>query len=484
MPRRTKIVATLGPATDDPKILDELIQAGVDLVRINLSHDTQEAHQRRVEGVRERARAAGREIGILADLQGPKIRIGRFAVGSVSLGVGAEFCLDAECPLDAGDQTRVGLTYRGLVDDVDRGDTLLLDDGAIQLWVEEVQGNQVHCRVVVGGILSHHKGINKLGGGLSAPALTDKDRADLIFSARIQADYLAVSFVRSANDVREARRLLQEAGGPGGICAKIERAEALGKIESIIEASDAIMIARGDLGVEIGDAKLPAEQKRLIRLARSMNAVVITATQMMQSMIENPIPTRAEVFDVANAVLDGTDAVMLSAETSVGRYPAKAVQAMHRICLEAEKQSEVRKSTHRIDSVFGRVDEAIAMATMYTANHLGVSAIAALTESGSTVKWMSRISSGIPIYALTRHETTRTKVTLFRGVYPVGFDVAGTNQAKINEAVIEELLSRSAVRNDDLLIITKGDRSGVEGQTNIMKIMRVGEHLISKEDLD
>jgi pyruvate kinase len=464
--------------------LDELIQAGVDVVRINLSHDAQEAHRQRVEAIRQRAHAAGREIGVLADLQGPKIRIGRFAAGSVSLEVGAVFCLDAECPLDAGDQGRVGLTYRGLVNDVSRGDTLLLDDGAIQLWVDDLQGSQVRCRVVVGGILSDNKGINKLGGGLSAPALTDKDRADLAFSAHIQADYLAVSFVRTANDVREARRLLREAGGTGGICAKIERAEALGQIESIIEASDAIMIARGDLGVEIGDAKLPAEQKRLIRLARNMNAVVITATQMMQSMIDSPIPTRAEVFDVANAVLDGTDAVMLSAETSVGRFPAKAVEAMHRVCLEAEKQSEVRKSTHRIDSVFGRVDEAIAMATMYTANHLGVSAIAALTESGSTVKWMSRISSAIPIYALTRHGATRRKITLFRGVYPVAFDVASTDPAQVNEEVIEELLRRTAVRNEDLVIITKGDRSGVEGQTNIMKVMRVGEHLISKEDPD
>jgi len=484
MPRRTKIVATLGPATDDPKVLDELIQAGVDVVRVNLSHDAHEAHQRRVEAVRERARAVGREIGVLADLQGPKIRIGRFAEGPITLAVGAKFCLDADCPLDAGDSMRVGLTYRGLVDDVSRGDTLLLDDGALHLWVDDVQGSQVRCRVVVGGPLSNHKGINKLGGGLSAPALTDKDRADLIFAARLQVDYLAVSFVRSAQDVREARRLLQEAGGRGGICAKIERAEALGHIESIIEASDAIMIARGDLGVEIGDAKLPAEQKRLIKLARTMNAVVITATQMMQSMIDNSSPTRAEVFDVANAVLDGTDAVMLSAETSVGRYPAQAVEAMHRVCLEAEKQSEVRTSTHRIDSVFGRVDEAIAMATMYTANHLGVTAIAALTESGSTVKWMSRIGSAIPIYALTRHGATRTKVTLFRGVYPVEFDVASTNPAQVNAAVMEELLGRGAVRNDDLVVITKGDRSGVEGQTNIMKVMRVGEHLIPKEDSD
>jgi pyruvate kinase len=477
-------VATLGPATDDPKVLDDLIYAGVDVVRINLSHDQHDAHRARVEALRNRARASGRQVGVLADLQGPKIRIGRFSAGSIELRPGDEFALDATCPLDAGDQQRVGMTYAELANDVIRGDTLLLDDGAIQLWVDEVQDKGVRCKVVVGGTLSSSKGINKQGGGLSAPALTEKDRNDIRFAAGIEVDYLAVSFVRSPDDVRAARRLLQESGGAGGIVAKIERAEALDCIEEIIEASDAIMIARGDLGVEIGDAKLPAQQKGLIAIARRLNAVVITATQMMQSMIDNPIPTRAEVFDVANAVLDGTDAVMLSAETSVGKSPAKVVEAMHRVCLEAEKESKVRKSTHRIDTVFGRTDEGIAMAAMYTANHLGVTAIAALTESGSTVKWMSRISSGIPIYALTRHAGTRRKVTLFRGVYPVSFDLPDADYRKVNQEAIEELLRRGAVRNDDLVIITKGDRSGVEGQTNLMRVMRVGEHLIGPESKD
>lgn len=484
MPRRTKIVATLGPATDDPKVIDELLHTGVDVVRINLSHDKHEAHRARTEILRNRARASGRQVGVLADLQGPKIRIGKFRDGPIQLAPGEEFRLDAACSLDDGDQLRVGMTYPALVDDVARGDTLLLDDGAIQLWVDEVQGTEVRCKVVVGGPLSNNKGINKQGGGLSAPALTDKDREDIRFAASIDADYLAVSFVRSADDVRTARRLLREAGCEGGIVSKIERAEALDCIEEIIEASDAIMIARGDLGVEIGDAKLPAEQKRLIKLARQMNAVVITATQMMQSMIEHAVPTRAEVFDVANAVLDGTDAVMLSAETSVGKNPAKVVEAMHRVCLEVEKQSIIRTSSHRINSVFGRVDEAIAMAGMYTANHLGVSAIAALTETGSTVKWMSRISSGISIYALTPNVATRRKVTLYRGVYPVSFDISSEDYRKVNEEAIDELLRRSAVRNDDLVIITKGDRSGVEGQTNLMRIIRVGEHVTGKEDMD
>ncbi|MEY6432973.1 pyruvate kinase [Thioalkalicoccus limnaeus] len=476
MPRRTKIVATLGPATDDPRLLDAMIAAGVDVVRLNLSHDGHVRHRERAERVRERAAAAGRDVAVLLDLQGPKIRVGRFRDGAVDLTVGDAFIIDAECPIDGGDRARVGTTYPDLVTDLAAGDTLLLDDGAIELTVESVRGAAVHCRVLIGGPLSDNKGINRKGGGLSAPALTDKDRADIRFAAEIGADYLAVSFVRNGDDVRLARELFTEAGGAGGIVAKIERAEALSGIDDIIAAADAIMIARGDLGVEIGDAELPGVQKDLISRARESNSVVITATQMMQSMIANAHPTRAEVFDVANAVLDGTDAVMLSAETSIGRYPVKVVDAMHRICEEAEKQRSARRSTHRIDTVFGRVDEAIAMATMYTANHLGVKAIAALTETGSTVKWMSRISSGIPIYAPTRHIATRRKVKLFRGVYPVSFDVSNADIHEVNRDVIEVLLDHGIVRDGDLVIITKGDRSGVEGQTNIMKIMRVGEH--------
>jgi len=493
--RRTKILATLGPATDDKKTLDGLIAAGVDVVRINLSHGSHEEHRRRAEMVRDRARASGRQVGVLLDLQGPKIRVGKFCDGPVNLNEGDTFILDASCAKDGGNQTRVGLTYPEMVDDLKRGDTLLVNDGAIELWVEAVDRPEVRCRVMVGGVLSNGKGINRQGGGLSAPALTDKDREDIRFAAEIDADYLAVSFVACPEDVCEARRLLREAGGQGGIVAKIERAEALstridgdGKeiqvIDEIIAASDAIMIARGDLGVEIGDAQLPQVQKDLIRKARSMNSVVITATQMMESMITNPIPTRAEVFDVANAVMEGTDAVMLSAETAAGKYPVRAVEAMARICVSTEKRAEVRTSHHRLDSVFGRVDEGIAMATMYTANHLGVKAIAALTETGSTVKWMSRISSGIPIYALTRHVSTRRRVTLFRGVYPVSFDVHGEDINYVNQEIIDELVRRNAVRKDDLVILTKGDQRGVQGQTNIMKIMKVGEHIVDPNCAD
>lgn len=477
MLRRTKIVATLGPATDDPKVLDKLIEAGADVVRLNLSHGTHDEHRERTERVRNRARAHGRQVGVLADLQGPKIRIERFKNGPIQLEEGDTFILDAELGADEGTKERVGVAYKNLPNDVDRGNTLLLDDGRIELWVEESNGTEVKCRVVTAGELSDRKGINRLGGGLSAPSLTDKDREDIKLAAEIQADYMAVSFPRSADDINEARDLLHQAGGMGGIVAKIERTEALENIDDIIAASDVVMIARGDLGVEIGDAALPPVQKDIIKRAREMNRVVITATQMMDSMIHSQIPTRAEVFDVANSVFDGTDAVMLSAETASGDFPDKAVLAMDRICREAEKQPMTKQSDHRIHTVFGRVDEAIAMSAMYTANHLDVKAIAALTESGSTPLWMSRISSGIPIYALTRHVKTRRKVTLYRGVYPLSFDSTQQDHAVVNKEVVDELRRRGVVRDGDLVIITKGDLAGIMGGSNAMKIIRVGSEI-------
>jgi pyruvate kinase len=479
MPRRTKIVATLGPATDEKEVLDDMIRAGMDVVRVNFSHGEPDEHIRRADEVRNRARAHGHQVGVLADLQGPKIRIGRFREDRIFLDKDKNFILDTGLELDAGTRERVGLTYAGLADDVRRGDTLLLDDGRLVLWVEDVVGTEVRCRVVIGGELSNNKGINRQGGGLSADAITVKDRRDIAIAADMKADYVAVSFPRSADDVHHARELLREAGGHGGIVAKIERAEALDALEEIMEAADAVMIARGDLGVEIGDAELPAVQKRIIDVARSMDRVVITATQMMQSMIESPIPTRAEVFDVANAVIEGTDAVMLSAETAVGRYPARVIEAMDRVCAGAERQRITRTPQRRAQIRFKRTDEAIAKATMYTANSLGVKAIAALTESGATPLWMSRIRSGIPIYALTRHVETRRKVTLYRGVYPVSFDVTSADHAEVNREAIEELMRRGAVRDDDMVIITKGDLVGVHGGTNAMKIIRVGEHEIS-----
>lgn len=481
--KRTKIIATLGPATDDPKVLDDLIQAGVDVVRLNFSHGTAEEQINRAEAVRNRARATGRQVGVMVDLQGPKIRVAKFADTKVLLVDGEDFCIDTDYDPDAGTNKIVGCSYSTLSTELKRGDTLMLDDGRIVLWVKEIDGAKIKCTVKVGGILSNHKGINVQGGGLSAPALTEKDLVDIKTAATMKADYLAVSFVRNAEDVENARRLIAEAGWDQcGIVAKVERAEAVKAktLEGIVKASDVIMVARGDLGVEIGDARLPPMQKKLIKMARAMNRVVITATQMMESMIENTIPTRAEVFDVANAVLDGTDAVMLSAETAAGKHPVKAVAAMAKICTETEKQRTVTKSNHRINTKFEHVDEAIAMATMYTANHLKVKAIACLTESGATTLWMSRISSGIPVFAMTQNLYTRRKVTMYRGVYPVSFDIDTSSHARLNEAMINDLLRRGVVRTGDYVILTKGDLRGTEGGTNAMKIMRVGDHELDK----
>jgi len=473
--RRTKIIATLGPATDDPNVLEKILNAGVDIVRVNFSHGTTEEQTKRIRDAREAAKKCGKEIGILADLQGPKIRIAKFKEGKVVLSHGDKFILDASMSPEDGDQTKVGLHYKELPNDVSKGDTLLLDDGRLVLNVIEVGGTKVITEVEVGGELSNNKGINRLGGGLSAQALTEKDKKDLITAVAEEVDYIAISFPRSKDDVLEARKLIEAAGGKAGIISKIERKEAIDVIDEIIEVSDAVMVARGDLGVEIGDAELPEVQKRIIRKARWLNRAVITATQMMESMITNRIPTRAEVFDVANAVLDGTDAVMLSAETATGAHPDMVVDAMVRICLGAEKHPKMQTSKHRVETRFEAVDEAIAMATMYTANHLNIKAIICLTESGHTPLWMSRIRSGIPIYGLTRHVPTQRKMTLFRGVYPLDFDLTNISHDDINRKAVEVLEGRGLVEVGDLVILTKGDLVGVHGGTNAIKILTVGE---------
>ena len=478
--RRTKIVATLGPSSSSAEALDAIIDAGVNVVRLNFSHGDPKEHLELAESVRNRAQAYGRQVGVLADMQGPKIRISRFKDDKVFLDEGDEFVLDAELDSEVGTSKQVGIDYKELPQDVKRGDTLLLDDGRVVFWVDRVEEQRIYCRVIVGGFLSNNKGINRQGGGLSAAALTEKDKADIIVAAQMQADYVAISFPRSAEDIDYARKLLREAGGQGGIIAKIERAEALDVIDEIIKASDGVMVARGDLGVEVGDAALPPIQKHIIQRARRLNRIVITATQMMESMITNAIPTRAEVFDVANAVLDGNDAVMLSGETAVGKHPVKVIEAVDRICLEAEQQREIRVSRHRMDSKFEQMDEAIAMAAMYMANHLDVKAIVALTETGSTPLWMSRISSGLPIFALTPHVETRRKVTLYRGVYPVSFTVDHADHASLNKEAIDELQRRGVVHDGDLVIITKGDLE-VQGSTNALKLVRVGDMVEPKQ---
>jgi pyruvate kinase len=472
--RRTKIVATLGPSTDDPDTLVSLFEAGVDVVRVNFSHGTAESQVERIERVRRTASEAGRYIGIIGDLQGPKIRIESFVSGRTKLEKGAAFTLDTAMDPAGGTDLAVGVAYENLVNDVAVSDMLLLDDGQIVLNVVGIVGTQVHCKVVRGGVLSNRKGLNKQGGGLTADALTDRDRRDIETAARLELDFIAVSFVRNADDVNEARRLLTDAGGNGHIIAKIERAEAVENIVGIIDSSNAIMVARGDLAVEVGYASMTGLQKGLIRTARSRNKVSITATQMLESMISSAAPTRAEVSDVANAVMDGTDAVMLSAETAVGQYPIDAVRTMAQVCVGAEKHEQTRSRTlFREADRFEHIDQAIAMAVMFTASHLSVKAIIALTESGSTALWMSRRRTDIPIYALTRHEGSRRRVTLYRGVYPVSFDVVQVERDEIWLAAMALLRAKGELAPGDLVLYTYGQQKGVAGATNTMQILTV-----------
>jgi pyruvate kinase len=474
MLRRTKIVATLGPATDTPGVLEDVIRRGADVVRVNFSHGDPAAHRRRVEAVRRAAQAVGKHVAVLGDLQGPKIRIEGFAEGRAVLAEGEPFALDPAIGAADGTDRAVGITYADLARDVTPGDELILGDGQIELVVTGVDGLRVDCRITTGGEVSDHKGINRRGGGLSARALTDKDRADVGLAAALDLDYLAVSFVRQAADITEARSLLEAAGSDARLVAKIERSEAIPRLDEIVRASDAVMVARGDLGVEVGYAQLTGLQKQILHHARSLDRVTITATQMMESMIHSPVPTRAEVSDVANAVLDGSDAVMLSGESAVGRYPGRAVEAMAEVIEGAEKYQLARlRGRDRFEGHVTEFAQAIAHAVMFTANHMDLEAIVALTESGSTPLWMSRIRSDIPIFAFTRHERTQRRVALYRGVYPVPFDIVHTDPARLYAAISKELLDRGYVKPGDELILTLGELSGVSGGTNTMKLLRV-----------
>jgi pyruvate kinase len=475
--RRAKIVATLGPATDDPEVLTQMMRAGLDVVRLNASHGTAADRRVRLGKVREAAQRADRCVGVLLDLAGPKIRIECFREGPVQLLEGAPFTLDTALDPKGGTVQAVGVAYKSLPQDVSSGDTLLLNDGQIVLDVVRVAGTSIETRVRVGGTLSDRKGLNRQGGGISAPALSERDREDIVFAAQQGVDFVAVSFAREARDIEEARTLLRQAGSDARIVAKIERHEAVDNLPGIIDASDVIMVARGDLGVEMGYAELTGLQKTIIHQTRTRNKVVITATQMMESMIQCPVPTRAEVSDVANAVMDGTDAVMLSAETATGRYPVKAVQAMAQVIEGAEKYQLTHSPARQrsVEGVFKGTEEAIAMAVMYTANHMEVRAIVALTESGATPLWMSRIRADIPVYAFTRNEATRRRVTLYRGVYPVIFDVTagGGSPEGLYQALFTRLLELQLVEQRDLVILTKGEHSGVQGGTNSMQILTV-----------
>lgn len=474
--KRTKIVATVGPASESYEMLKKMIEAGMNVVRANFSHGTQDDHRRRIETVRRAAKDAGKIVGILADLQGPKIRVAKFKEGKINLVEGDEFVLDASMPSNAGDQKAVGIDYKELPEDVTPNDVLLLADGRIVLTVKEVDGPRIVCQVTAGGELSNNKGINRQGGGLSAPALTDKDKEDLKTAVSLNVDYIAVSFPRCAEDIIEAKELIKAAGGNQGVIAKIERLEAImpETLDEIIKVTDGIMVARGDLAVEIGNANVPAAQKRMIQRARTLNKPVITATEMMESMIHSVVPTRAEVSDVANAILDTTDAVMLSAESATGDYPDLVVRTMARICMVAEQDPMTQISGHRVECIFGRTDEAISMAAMYTANHYGVHAIISLTESGATPLWMSRIRSGIPIFALSRNQNTLGRMALYRDVQPIQFDVTKHEEEEVPTAAINELKKHSFVKDGDLVILTRGPRQGISGGTNMLSILKVG----------
>jgi len=475
--RRTKIVATIGPASESAEMLGKLITAGVNVFRLNFSHGRPEHHAEVAARIRRQASIHGTFVGILADLQGPKIRIRGFRDGRVEVASGDRFRLDLDLDEDAGDQHAVGVEYAALCTAVGPGDVLLLDDGRVRLRVIDVEQRAVNCTVTVGGPLSSRKGLNRLGGGLAAPALTRKDMDDIRHLGQLQPDFVAISFVVSRDDILQSRELLAEVGVHAAVIAKIERAEVIAddqRLRGIITAADGIMVARGDLGVEVGDAELIGIQKNLISMARKMDRVVITATQMMESMISNPMPTRAEVFDVANAVLDGTDAVMLSAETAVGRYPVEVVTAMADAALGAERHPEARTSHHRVDRQFGDPQESIAMSAMYAANHFGrVRGIAALTESGNTPLLMSRLSSGLPIFALSRQAATLQKLCLCRGVVPLYFDAGAFPNDAMEASVVELLLDGNFICRGDAVLLTSGSVIGQAGNTNIMKILTV-----------
>jgi len=475
MSRQTKIVATLGPASSTPEMLERLINAGVDVVRLNFSHGTAQDHIERAAMVRAAADRSGRSVAIMADLQGPKIRVGKFEGGQTDLVAGQKFVLDGGRQ-ELGNNEAIGLDYKELPRDVKPGDTLLLNDGLLVLIVDDVRGEQVHTTVKVGGVLSNNKGINKQGGGLTAPALTGKDMEDIKTAMSFQCEYLAVSFPKSATDMEMARQLANVAGEPWrhkpGLIAKIERSEAIPVLESIVKASDGIMVARGDLAIEVGNASVPALQKRMIKLARSLDKITITATQMMESMMVNPVPTRAEVSDVANAVHDGTDAVMLSAETAAGKYPVETVETMAQICVEAERAEEFHLDADFSNRHFGRIDQSIAMGALFTAYHLGCKAILALTESGSTALWMSRYRIQTPIFGLTTQPVSQRRMALYRNVRPLLMPNFG-DRDKALTAAEKILVDRGVLKPGDTYAITCGEPMGHPGGTNMLKVCRV-----------
>lgn len=477
MTRRTKIVATIGPASGHAEMIAKLLDSGVNVFRLNFSHGSAQGHRQQADIIRKVCAGKKMHAAILGDLQGPKIRIGDLHKDIVTLVDGEEIILTVDDSRTKSDHC-IWVGYKALPDSVVAGDTLLLDDGMMQLTVLSTAGYDVHCVVKVGGELKSRKGLNRLGGGLSAPTITEKDLQDIDLAAELSLDFLAVSFPCCAADLDPVKNRLADLGADIRIIAKIERAEAVADeqtLNELILAADGVMVARGDLGVEVGDAQLIGIQKRIIRKALGANRPVITATQMMESMISSPVPTRAEVFDVANAVLDGTDAVMLSAETATGKYPVKVVEAMADACLGAEQQSDIRISGQRVNDRVEDISESVALSAIYAANHLdNVKASICLTESGTTALIMSRLSSSLPIYGISRHHQTCRRMALYRGVIPIYYDVTASDK-DIYQQALATVLSTGAIHTGDRVIITNGDIKGTGGMTNTLKILQVKE---------
>ena len=472
MKKRTKIIATLGPASTKGNKIEKMLHSGADVFRINLSHTSMQDAKKIVKLVREKEHKVGRPVAIMLDLQGQKVRIKGFKNQSfINLKSGDRFIINPSCN-DNGSKNQVGITYSDLYKNVKVGDELLLSDALIKLKVEKISGKNVHTIVERGGKLKEYQGLNKKGGGLSLSGITPKDKTDLKASLGLEYDYIAVSFVKDENDIKEIKKIIKNKDIR--IIAKIERNEALKNIDKITKASDGLLVARGDLGVEIGIEQLPSAQKFLIRKAISADKIAIVATQMMESMITNRVPTRAEVFDVANAVTSGVDAIMFSAETAIGKFPAEVISEASRICVESEQAYIRPLSVDRVVPKTLPVDQVIALSAVYSAKLTKVVAIAALTETGSTALWMSRVQSNIPIYAMTRNIKTGRRICLYKGVQSIYLDKLEDNHAQANLQVIGVMKEIGTVKKGDLVIITKGDLLGTSGGTNAMKVVEVG----------
>jgi pyruvate kinase len=455
-------------------MVKSLVDAGMDVARLNFSHGDYSDHEANYNYVRSASDATGRAVGILADLQGPKIRLGRFSTGATLWATGETVRITVEDVMGVHD--RVSTTYKNLAVDASPGDRLLVDDGNVGLVVDAIEGDDVVCKVTEGGRVSNNKGLSLPGMNVSVPAMSEKDIADLEFALKLGVDLIALSFVRSPADIEQVHEIMDRVGRRVPVIAKLEKPEAIANLEAIVLAFDAIMVARGDLGVELPLEEVPLVQKRAIQMARENAKPVIVATQMLESMIEHSRPTRAEASDVANAVLDGTDAVMLSAESASGQYPVETIAAMNRICIEAERTQPVNLDSDFLNRVFQRVDQSIALAAIFTAYHLKVKAIASLTESGSTALWMSRLNCGVPIYALTAQTTTRYRCTLFRDVYPLMVKYVGENREELLAEAEAVLVRHGIVKEGDIIVLTIGEPIGKSGGTNTMKIVKVGEH--------